>query len=82
MVQLVVLSCTRLRRLRLSEQRLTHQADDQPVALDGAHALLQLAQDIILVLDIAALCLPIGKRLLRTLNGVASVITARALGSN
>ena len=61
MVQFVVLSCTRMRRLRLSEQRLTHQAYDQPVALDGAHTLLQLEQDLVLVLDIAAFRLPIGE---------------------
>ena len=48
----------RVRRLRLSDQRLTHQADDQPVALDGAHALLQLEQDGVLVLDVAAPRLP------------------------
>ena len=52
----------RVRRLRLSDQRLTHQADDQPVALDRAHALLQLVQDLVLVLDVAALRLPIGER--------------------
>ena len=49
----------RVRRLRLSDQRLTHQADDQPVALDGAHALLQLEQDGVLVLDVAALRLSV-----------------------
>ena len=47
-------------------QRLAHQADDQPVALDGAHALahalLQLEQDLVLVLDVTALRLSIGER--------------------
>ena len=51
-----------LRGLRLSEQRLAHQANDQLIALDGAHALLQLVQDLVLVLDIAAFRLPIGER--------------------
>ena len=59
LVQIVDLPC--MRRLRLSDQRLTHQANDQAVALDGAHALLQLEQDLVLVLDVAALCLPIGE---------------------
>ena len=59
-VQVEHLPC--LVSLRLIDQRLTHQADDQPVALDGAHALLQLAQDLVLVLDVAALCLPIRER--------------------
>ena len=48
--------------LHLIDQRLTHQSYDQPVALDGAHALFQLEQDLVLVLDVAALCLPIGER--------------------
>ena len=47
-----------LRGLRLSEQRLAHQANDQLIALDGAHALLQLEQDLVLVLDVAAFRLP------------------------
>ena len=51
-----------MRRLGLGDQRLTHQAYDQVVALDGAHALLQLEQDLVLVLDVAALRLPIGER--------------------
>lgn len=58
-----------LRRLCLSGQRLTHQVNDQPVALDGTHAMLQLAQDLVLVLDVAALCLPIGEERLRALMG-------------
>ena len=56
LVQIVDLLC--MLRLRLSDQRLTHQAYDETVALDGAHALLQLAQDVVLVLDVSALCLP------------------------
>ena len=44
--------------LRLVDQRLMHQADDQPVALDGAHALLELEQDGLLVRGVAALRLP------------------------
>ena len=48
--------------LRLIDQRLTHQADDQAVALVEAHALLQLAQDLVLVLDVAAFRLSIGER--------------------
>ena len=51
-----------MRRLGLGDQRLTHQAYDQAVALDGAHALLQLEQDLVLVLDVAALRLPDGER--------------------
>ena len=64
-----------MRRLRLSDQRLMHQANDQAVALDGAHALLQLAQDLVLVLDVAALRLPIGERSGLGHSMVASVIT-------
>ena len=58
-VQVVLLSF--MHRLHLIGQRLTHQAYDQAVALVGAHALLQLEQDLVLVLDVAALCLPIGE---------------------
>ena len=59
-VQVVLLSF--MHRLHLIGQRLTHQAYDQAVALDGTHALLQLEQDLVLVLDIATLCLPIGEK--------------------
>ena len=76
-----------LRRLRLSDQRLTHQADDQPVALDGAHALLQLEQDGVLVSGVAALRLPIvgmsaaqgpGRRLTCSHRGAVKVASAPA----
>ena len=53
LAQALELPC--LRRLRLIEERLTHQADDQPVALVGAHAMLELIEDLVLVLDVAAL---------------------------
>ena len=64
-----------MRRLGLGDQRLTHQAYDQAVALDGAHALLQLEQDLVLVLDVAALRLPSERGGLGP-SMVASVITA------
>ena len=64
--------------LRLIDQRLTHQADDQPVALDGAHALLQLAQDLVLVLDVAAFRLPIGERCSSGPWEAAGMLTDRA----
>ena len=64
-----------LRRLCLSGQRLTHQAHDQPVALDGAHAMLQLAQDLVLVLDVAARRLPIEEGQIRALMGDCGVLT-------
>ena len=64
-----------MRRLGLGDQRLTHQAYDQVVALDGAHALLQLEQDLVLVLDVAALRLPSERGGLGP-SMVASVITA------
>ena len=76
LVQMVELPC--MRRLRLSDQRLTHQAYDQLVALDGAHALLQLAQDGVLVLNVEALCLPVERRA----RWLFSASTARALGSS
>ena len=57
LVQIVDLPC--MRRLRLNDQRLTHQANDEAVALVGAHALLQLEQDGVLVSGVAALRLPI-----------------------
>lgn len=60
LAQALELPC--LRRLRLIEERLTHQADDQPVALVGAHAMLELIEDLVLVLDVAALRLRIGRR--------------------
>eukprot|EP00964_Phaeocystis_antarctica_P020324 scaffold11228_cov65-Phaeocystis_antarctica.AAC.6 len=43
------------RRPRLSDQRLAQQADDKRVALDEAHALLQLVQNGLGILFIAAL---------------------------
>eukprot|EP00964_Phaeocystis_antarctica_P107388 scaffold72114_cov58-Phaeocystis_antarctica.AAC.6 len=71
-VQALALPCLVSRRL--SDQRLTHQAYDEAIALDGAHALLQLEQDLVLVLDVAALRLRVGER---GPCGEASVITAR-----
>ena len=65
-----------MRRLGLGDQRLTHQAYDQAVALDGAHALLQLKQDLVLVLDVAALRLPSERGGLGP-SMVPSVITAK-----
>ena len=59
-VQALALPCLVSRRL--SDQRLAHQAYDEAVALDGAHALLQLEQDLVLVFDVAALRLRVGKR--------------------
>ena len=67
-----------MRRLHFICQRLTHQAYDQLVALDGAHALLQLAQDGVLVLNVEALCLPVERRA----RWLYSASTARALGSS
>ena len=58
--------------LRLSGQCLTHQAHDQPVALDRAHAVLELAQDLVLVLNVAALRLPIEEDQIRAPRGVLS----------
>eukprot|EP00964_Phaeocystis_antarctica_P028398 scaffold16014_cov62-Phaeocystis_antarctica.AAC.3 len=71
-----------MHRLHLIGQRLTHQAYDQAVALDGAHALLQLAQDLVLVLDVAVLRLPIGEERLKTLYGGQCDHRARALASS